>query len=69
MKVFWQEAKASHLLPKNPNTSLEKIEFHKELYDAICSALSDSANVLPLSARKFQDWNDGLLERFNVYDT
>ena len=45
---------------------MEDVEFPKELYDELEKTLDESQDVLPATARKFQGWDVGLLERFDV---
>lgn len=44
----------------------EEVEFPGGLYEVLEGALVDSQKVVPVSARRFQGWDVGLLERFDV---
>lgn len=70
MKVFFQDtANVDDLLhPEigNPSPlSVEEVELPSMVFEAMEKALRDSNAMLPVSARKFQEWQVGLLSRFN----
>ncbi|KAJ5336855.1 hypothetical protein MYU51_006053 [Penicillium brevicompactum] len=70
MKVFFQDtADVDGLLhPEigNPSPlSVEEVELPSMVFEAMEKALRDSNAMLPVSARKFQEWQVGLLSRFN----
>lgn len=70
MKVFFQDtADVDGLLhPEigNPSPlSVEEVELPSMIFEAMEKALRDSNEMLPVSARKFQEWQVGLLSRFN----
>lgn len=55
------------LRPGEPESAtIEDVEFPQELYEELEKSLDDSQDVLPATARKFQEWDVGLLERFDV---
>jgi hypothetical protein len=69
MKVFYQQKTWQPLKPGEPeNASIEDVEFPEELFQELRNALDDSQKVLPPTARKFQGWEVGLLERFDASD-
>lgn len=62
MKIFWKavtEEQAVKLLD-----TVEEVPLPSEAIKEVSSCLGDSASMLPPSARKFQGWNVGLLERW-----
>jgi hypothetical protein len=62
MKVFWKavtEEQAVKLMD-----TVEEVPLPSEAIKAISTCLRDSALMLPPSARKFQGWDVGLLERW-----
>lgn len=54
-------------LSKN-GTSHEHLLFPPSLFKALVEALDVSKRLLPGVARKFQDWDVGILERFDARD-
>jgi hypothetical protein len=67
MKIFyerktWAPLKAGEV----EESSVEDVEFPAPLYEELDRVLRDSRMVLPESARRFQGWDVGLLERFDV---
>lgn len=69
MKVFYQQQTWQPLKPGEPESaSIEDVEFPEELFQELRSILEDNQRVLPPTARKFQGWEVGLLERFDVRD-
>jgi hypothetical protein len=55
------------LQPGEPESAtIEDVEFPAELYEELEKSLNESQEVLPATARKFQDWDVALLERFDV---
>jgi hypothetical protein len=69
MKVFYQQQTWQPLQPGEPESaSIEDVEFPEELFHELSSVLEASQKVLPPTARKFQGWEVGLLERFDGRD-
>ncbi|KAH7087204.1 HECT-like ubiquitin-conjugating enzyme-binding-domain-containing protein [Paraphoma chrysanthemicola] len=69
MKVFYQRQTWQPLKPGEPESaSMEDVEFPEGLFEELRHALVDSQKVLPPTARKFQGWEVGLLQRFDVGD-
>jgi hypothetical protein len=67
MKVFYQKQTWQPLKPGEPESAgIEDVEFPEDLYDALDDALQQSQRLLPPTAKKFQGWDVGLLERFEV---
>ncbi|KAJ5306437.1 hypothetical protein PENANT_c017G00420 [Penicillium antarcticum] len=69
MKVFYQEcADVDALLhPEigNPSPlSVEELELPSMIFEALASALTGSSSLLPVSARRFAEWEVGILGRF-----
>ncbi|OCL11743.1 hypothetical protein AOQ84DRAFT_286583, partial [Glonium stellatum] len=69
MKVFWQAVASSENSPEQQSFSVEEVAFPAPVYRALEEALRGSAELLPASARKFQGWSVGLLERFELANT
>lgn len=57
----------SDFLDKN-STSHEHLLFPPALYKSLVESLGTSQFLLPAAARKFQDWDVGILERFDARD-
>jgi hypothetical protein len=69
MKVFYKHQTFAPLKPGEPESaSIEDVEFPEELFQELSSVLDASQKVLPPTARKFQGWEVGLLERFDGRD-
>jgi hypothetical protein len=69
MKVFYQECdNVDNLLhPEigNPSPlSVEELELPSMIFEAMSRALVGSTEMLPPSARIFNEWNVGILSRF-----
>lgn len=64
MKVFWKHVDdtAANTLMESDGT--EEVSLPVDTILEIKASLRDSAKFLPPSSRKFQDWDVGLLERF-----
>lgn len=69
MKIFYQKQTWQPLKPgEAENASIEDIEFPEDLYTELDRALHESQRLLPPTAKKFQGWEVGLLERFEVVE-
>lgn len=69
VKVFYQKQTWQALQPGEPeHASIEDVEFPQDLYVELEEALKASQRLLPPTAKKFQEWNVGLLERFDLAD-
>lgn len=67
VKCFFKEQTWAPLQPGEPeSTTIEDVEFPTELYEELEKSLDESQDVLPATARKFKEWDVGLLERFDV---
>lgn len=70
MKVFYQEKKdvdqllAPEIGQPSP-LSVEELELPSMIFQALSDALHRSSQMLPISARKFNEWQVGLLSRFS----
>lgn len=66
MKVFWKvvSASAAEKLMEDNTRATEEVSLPAETILEIKKDLLDSALLLPPSPRKFQEWDVGLLERF-----
>lgn len=70
MKVFYQKTADVDVLlhPEigNPSPlSVEEVELPSMIFEATTNALRESNLMLPKSARKFKEWQVGLLSRFS----
>lgn len=69
MKIFYQKQTWQPLKPgEAENASIEDVEFPGDLYNELDRALQQSQRLLPPTAKKFQGWDVGLLERFEVVE-
>jgi hypothetical protein len=67
IKVFFERQTWQPLKPgEAESASIEDVEFPEDLYEELDKALQESQKLLPPTARKFQGWEVGLLERFEV---
>jgi hypothetical protein len=67
VKVFYERQTWQPLKPgEAESASIEDVEFTQDLYEELDKALAGSQRLLPPTARKFQGWHVGLLERFEV---
>jgi hypothetical protein len=67
MKVFWKRETWAAAVPGNvERVDEEEMEFAGELFGALERALEESQGWMPGCARRFQGWEVGLLERFDV---
>ncbi|KAJ5530958.1 hypothetical protein N7527_004351 [Penicillium freii] len=69
MKVFYQKSpdvdELLHPEIGNPSPlSVEELELPSMIFEAMSQALTGSNEMLPFSARRFNEWNVGLLSRF-----
>lgn len=68
MKVFWKSVSATAAEKIMDKDGVEEVALPKETIVEIRNSLRNSAVLLPPSGRKFQDWNVGLLDRFEEQD-
>lgn len=61
-KKTWRPLSAGEV----EESSVEDVEFPLELFEELERGLRENQKVLPESARRFQGWDVGLLERFDV---
>ncbi|KAF2627851.1 hypothetical protein BU25DRAFT_340607 [Macroventuria anomochaeta] len=67
VKCFFRKQTWALLQPGEPESAtVEDVEFPRELFEELGNSLDESQDVLPATARKFQGWDVGLLERFDV---
>lgn len=70
MKVFYQEKEdvdkllAPEIGQPSP-LSVEELELPSMIFQALSDTLHRSSQMLPVSARKFNEWQVGLLSRFS----
>ncbi|KAG9228361.1 ubiquitin-conjugating enzyme E2-binding protein [Amylocarpus encephaloides] len=64
MKIFWNPITEEDAVRLQDRQDTEELSLPLETLRELETSLRDSAAILPLSARKFQGWNVGLLERY-----
>ena len=64
MKVFWKAITAEGAKTLMDSNGVEEVLLPNEAIDEIMDCLRTSSYHLPPSARKFQEWDVGLLERY-----
>lgn len=64
MKVFWKAVTAETAKTLMESTGVEEVLLPTEAIYGIERCLRSSSLFLPPSARKFQNWDVGLLERY-----
>lgn len=70
MKTFFQttddvDSLLNRDLGKPSPLSVEELELPSMVFEALETALRESNEMLPLSARRFHEWQVGLLSRFS----
>jgi ubiquitin-protein ligase E3 D len=66
MKVFWQPISPSAVA--GTELSIEHLGLPSHNFHSLRQCLESSAQLLPQSARQFQQWHVGLLQRFDYPD-
>jgi hypothetical protein len=67
VKIFYKRQTWRPLQPGEPESaSVDDVEFPVQLFGELERGLEESQQMLPPTARSFQGWNVGLLERFDV---
>ena len=69
MKIFWKSLTATEANKLLNSSTHEEISLPWETIIEIEKCLRDSAAFLPPSGRRFQDWDVGLLERFDLNES
>jgi hypothetical protein len=64
MKVFWKTLTVEAAEKLVGSNGVEEISLPNEAICGIEACLQSSSSFLPPSARKFQNWDVGLLERY-----
>jgi HECT-like Ubiquitin-conjugating enzyme (E2)-binding len=64
MKVFYNEIDDPLKLLDEYQSTLEELALPKQELEELKQTLVGSAQILPQSARTFQDWQVGLLDRY-----
>ena len=64
MKVFWKSVSEEEATLLFNQEGVEQIPLPVEAIDEMKDSLSASAQLLPLSARIFQDWKVGLWRKY-----
>jgi len=68
MKILWKPIDNAAEVMDKYHFSHEQLVFPPHVFDILRQTLVHSAKLLPETARKFQDWRVGLLERFSWED-
>ena len=66
MKVFWKDVNAAEAEVLVDKAGVEELYLPAEATCKIRQVLEESSGVLPPSARTFQDWRVGLMERYEA---
>lgn len=64
MKIFYKEVEQPQKLLDEHNTTLEELALPESELEALREALISVQAILPVSARTFQEWQVGLLDRY-----
>lgn len=64
MKVFYRPILNASQKVEEGSTAIEDLYLPREAIDGLVQSLNRTNRFLPDSARKFQDWTVGLLERY-----
>jgi len=64
MKIFYQPVDDPQKLLKEQSNSVEELYLPSSILQEFMTTLKQSTTLLPQSARNFQEWCVGLLERY-----
>jgi hypothetical protein len=64
MKIFYQSVDDPQKLLKEQSNSVEELYLPSSILQEYMTTLKQSTTLLPQSARNFQEWCVGLLERY-----
>lgn len=64
VKLFWNIVDEKTAIELQDREDSEELSLPVEAIDELAASLQISIDCLPPSARRFQNWNVGLLERF-----
>ncbi|ERF71020.1 hypothetical protein EPUS_03300 [Endocarpon pusillum Z07020] len=64
LKIFYQNAEDPQKLLDEHQASFEELPLPASVFDSLKNVLIESTEFLPPSARKFQDWTIGLIDRY-----
>jgi hypothetical protein len=64
MKIFYQSVDDPQKLLKEQSNSVEELYLPSSILQEFMTMLKQSTTLLPQSARNFQEWCVGLLERY-----
>jgi hypothetical protein len=65
MKVFWQEVSSTETNAIVGRGNIEELLLPGQAIVELRHILKDSASILPPNTRTFQQWNVGLMERYD----
>lgn len=63
MKLYYKTVPNPEELLEQQNSKIDELQLPIEVFQTLRSDLESSTQLLPVPARKFQDWVVGLLER------
>ncbi|EPE36587.1 hypothetical protein GLAREA_08750 [Glarea lozoyensis ATCC 20868] len=64
VKLFWNHVDEKAAIELQDREDTEELSLPVEAIEELSACLQNSANILPPSARRFQTWNVGLLDRY-----
>ena len=64
MKIFYQLAKEPQKILDEQSQTVEELFLSVPILHEFTTALKESTNQLPMSARSFKEWSVGLLDRY-----
>jgi len=67
MKIFYQLTDRPQELLDENSTSLEELVIPEPALEEFGQTLKESTEILPQSARTFQEWQVGLLDRYESH--
>ena len=67
MKVFYKDVEDPVKLLDEHSSTVEELALPKQELEELRRTLVDSAQILPQSARTFQEWRVGLLDRYEEH--
>lgn len=63
IKLYYKTVHNPEELLEQQNLKIDELQLPTEVFQALRSDIKSSTQLLPVPARKFQDWDVGLLER------
>lgn len=63
MKLYYNTVQNPEELLEQQSSKIDELQLPTEVFQTLQSDIKSSTQLLPVPARKFQDWDVGLLER------